>query len=116
MTIQYTWSIKALDCLPESEGKSNVIFTAHWVLSGTDGKNSASTYGAQTLSYDAKGAFTPYADLTEAQIASWVQNAMDNIDEVKAIIEAQIANQAKPKVIKPLLPWATKAVLDETLI
>jgi hypothetical protein len=116
MTIQYTWSIKALDCLPESEGKSNVIFTVHWVLSGTDGKYSSSTYGTQTLSYDAKNAFTPYANLTESEIIGWVQNAMDNIDEVKAILDAQIANQAKPKVIQPLLPWATEAVIDETLV
>ena len=116
MTIQYTWSIKALDCYPESEGKSNVIFTAHWVLSGTDGTNSASTYGTQALTYDAKSAFTPYANLTESEIIGWVKNAMDNIDEVKAIIENQIANQIKPDVIKPLLPWAKEAVMDESFI
>jgi hypothetical protein len=51
--------------------------------------------------------FTPYADLTEAQVIGWVQDAMG--EEVVAGYEAnvaqQIADQINPPVVTPPLPW-----------
>jgi len=56
------------------------------------------------------GAFTPYADLTQAQVLGWVwANGVDK-DATEASVQAQIDSQINPTVIQPPLPWIAPAV------
>jgi len=103
-----TWSIEQLSCYPEVDNYTDVVFSAAWRVNGTDGTYNATVYGSQTLTpYDGKTPFTPYADLTQAQVIGWVQDAMgeSQVAAINANIEQQIENQVNPPVVNPPLPW-----------
>ena len=109
MSNTYTWVIESLHCLPLLEGKTNVVFSAHWRVNATDGVNIATVYGSQVLNYIKETPFTEYADLTLATVLDWVQTAMgvSQIDAIKIELDKQIANLINPPVISPALPWQT---------
>lgn len=108
MTITYTWSVVQMDAYPEADGHTEVVFTVHWTLTGTDGAYTGSVYGSQGVSLDPDAPFTPYADLTEAQVIGWVQDAMgeEQVAAYDANVAQQIENQINPPVVTPPLPWA----------
>jgi len=104
-----TWQIDSLSCYPQEEGQTDVVFSAAWRVNGTDGTYNATVYGSQSLSPYTEGTpFTPYADLTQAQVIGWVQDAMgeEQVAAINANIEQQIQNQINPPVVTPKLPWA----------
>jgi hypothetical protein len=108
-----TWTIEQLSCYPEVDNYTDVVFSAAWRVNGEleqDGTTyNATVYGSQGLSpFDGKTPFTPYADLAQAQVIGWVQDAMgeEQVAAISANIEQQIANQINPPVVTPKLPWA----------
>ena len=107
MTITNTWAVIQMDAYPEEDGETDVVFNVHWTLIGVDGVYRGIVYGTQAVPLDPDAPFTPYADLTEAQVIGWVQDAMG--EEVVAGYEAnvaqQIADQINPPVVTPPLPW-----------
>ena len=108
MATTYNWTVSALDCYPEYEGHEDVVFVCHWRLDGTDGEYTAGVYGSVGVSLDEGGTFTPYADLTEAQVIGWVQDALgeEQVASYEANVAAQIDALVNPPVVTPPLPWA----------
>lgn len=108
MATTYTWTINAMDCYPQHDGETDVVFTVHWTLNGTDGTYNGSVYGTVGVTYDASAPFTPYADLTQNQVVGWVEAALgaEQVASLEANIATQIANQANPPVVTPPLPWS----------
>jgi len=109
-TIIYTWNAAQLDCYPEAAGQTDVVFTVHWTLSGTDGTYSSGAYSAVSVPAPT-GAFTPYAALTVAEVIGWVQSAMgaEAVASYEAGVAAQIEAQINPTVVTPPLPWLSAA-------
>lgn len=111
--ITLTWHIDQLFCYPEVADYVDVVFSATWRITGTDGTYLASTTGTQALSpYTAASTFIPYNELQEAVVIGWVQNAMGE-SQVAAINEGvrkKIEDQFTPTVVTPPLPWATSTV------
>lgn len=107
MTTTYTWNVQQMDCYPEAEGDTDVVFCVHWTLTGTDGTYFCSVYGSQHVTLDPEAPFTPYADLTQDQVIGWVQAAMgeEQVAACEANVAQQIENQINPPVIRPALPW-----------
>ena len=108
MSNTYTWSITALDCIPDLDGKLNYVVVAHWTCTGTDGTFSGSVYNTATFVVDpTKSDYVPYADLTEVEVVSWVQASLgaDTVDAVYRSIDQQIQAQIDPPVVTPPLPW-----------
>lgn len=107
MATTYTWTIAKLDCYPEHEGNTDVVFNAHWLCNGADGEYAGNVYGTQALTLDPGADFTPFADLTEAQVIGWVKDALG--EEAVAALEANVAEQIEtaknPPVVNPALPW-----------
>ena len=108
MAITNTWVINALDCYPEADGETDVVFTVHWSLNATDGTYNGSVYGTVGVTLDPDAPFTPYADLTEAQVVGWVQAALgdEQVAAYEANVAGQIADQINPPVVTPPLPWS----------
>lgn len=108
MTVSYTWNVQRMDAYPEADGETDVVFNVHWTLSGVDGTYSGSVYGTQSVSLDPAAPFTPYADLTEAQVIGWVQGAMgtEQVAAYEGSVAQQIADQVNPPVVTPPLPWS----------
>jgi len=108
MAITNTWAINQMDCYPEYDNETDVVFNVHWTLTGVDGVYRGKVYGAQAVPLNSGAPFTSFADLTEEQVIGWVQAAMG--EEVVAGYEAnvaqQIADQLNPPVTNPPLPWS----------
>lgn len=107
MANTYTWVISALECYPQHEGHSDVVFTIHWRRQATDGTHNADIYGSQSVTLDAEAPFTPYADLTFDQVVGWLESALGPETCAAQIValDQQIENQINPPVVRPALPW-----------
>jgi len=76
MAVVNTWSVVQLDCYPEYEGNTDVVFTVHWSATAQDGEFSGYTYGSSSMTLDPEATFVPFADLTEEQVIGWVQESL----------------------------------------
>ena len=104
----YTWVISQLECYPQHEGQTDVVFTIHWRRQATDGTHHADIYGSQCVTLDPDATFTPYDQLTETQVIRWLEAAFgdEQLAAQKAALDKQIEDQLNPPVIRPKLPWA----------
>ena len=107
-----TWSIEQMSCYPQELGETDVVFSAAWRVNGVDDTSGtplyATVYGSQGIAPYTKGAaFIPYANLTQAEVIGWVQDAMgaEQVAAINANIEQQIESQVNPTVVTPPLPW-----------
>jgi hypothetical protein len=111
MANTYTWVISQLDAYPQQDGHTDVVFTVHWRRQATDGTHTADIYGSQAVTLDPSATYIPYAELTEADVIGWLEDAMgaDTLEAQTAALDQQIANQINPPVITPPLPWTQAA-------
>ena len=105
MATAFTWSVTAMDCYPQEQGNADVVFNVHWTCVGIDGDYSASVINTCQIPY-AGGEFTPYEDLTQEDVLSWIwANGVDK-DVTEEAVAQQIQNQINPPVVTPPLPWS----------
>lgn len=107
MPTTYSWVISQLECYPQHEGHTDVVFTVHWRRQATDGSHTADVYGSQAVTLDPDAPFTPYDQITKAQVEGWLEDAMgsDKVAELDANLDKQIEDQKNPPVVRPALPW-----------
>lgn len=108
MAVTNTWAVVQMDTYPTYENFTDIVFTVHWNLTATDGTYNGSVYGTVGVTLDAGATFVPYADLTEAQVVGWVQDALgeEQVAAYEANVAQQIADQIDPPVVTPPLPWS----------
>ena len=106
-----TWIINALDSYPQADGHTDVVFNIHWTKAATDGTHNASVYSTQSVTLDPSAPFTPYDQLTEAQVVGWLEAALgaEQIAAIDANLDQQIENQINPPVVVLPLPWSQAA-------
>jgi hypothetical protein len=98
------WLIERLLVKPTEGSLTDVVITADWRCNGTDGTYSGTCYGSTSFA-PPTGSFTPYPDLTEAQVLGWCfANGVDQ-SAIEANVTQQIADQVNPPIIAPPLPW-----------
>lgn len=109
MAITNTWTVTQMDCYPQAEGQTDVVFTCHWTLTATDGTYTGSAYGTVGVTYAAGAPFTPYTQLTEAMVVGWVQATLGaaQVTAFEENVAQQIADQIAPPTVTPPLPWAS---------
>jgi len=96
--ITYDWNCKTVDVHPQEEGKTNVVYNVHWVVTGIQEDYSATNIGTQVVSLSEGGDFIPLEDLTNETIVGWTKDAIGE-EQVKAIedsIASQIAELENP--------------------
>ena len=112
-----TWKVTNLDCYPNYDQETDVVFTVHWDCLGnltpTTGSQSGSAfnsrvYGTTGVMYHSGSAFTPYDQLTQDQVLGWVYEAMGvaQKDSIEQSAANSIYTQINPPVVSPPLPWA----------
>jgi hypothetical protein len=100
------WSIGALDCRVQEDGLSDVVYQCHWRCSATEDGYSASVYSTCSVPGPNPASFTPYNQLTQAEVLGWIwANGVDK-DATEAAVQQQIELQKNPVVVSPPLPWA----------
>ena len=105
MTATFNWQVTQMDCYPQVGSETDVVFTVHWTCSGTQDTYSGSVYSTCSVPTPTGEAFTPYDQLTQAQVLGWIwANGVDQT-ATEAAVQTQIDNQINPPVITPELPW-----------
>jgi len=111
----YTWLVDSLDCIPSSDGKSNVVSNVHWRVNAISDQNyvktlldgttqtlpySSTIHGTQSLTYNSENSFIDYSNLTKDTVIGWIQSAMgsDQVSAIQSILDNQIANLINPKI------------------
>jgi len=104
------WSISSLDCRVQEDGLSDVVYQCHWRVSKTevdgDKTYSASVYATCSVPGPNPASFTPYDQLTQAEVLGWIWANGVNKDATEAAVQQQIELQKNPVVVSPPLPWA----------
>ena len=113
MTLTYEWEIRGMTKAPSLDGLSDVIIGVDFKYTGTDsdsGHNSEYYSHTQLDAPDSEN-FTALADLTESQVAGWVQAAVANeIPMFQTLITNNINEKITPtRVTVKQLPWAPAA-------
>jgi len=105
MTI-FTTSVSGLYTLPQVEGYTDVVVNVIYLITGVDGEYTANKEMRQSVAIKEGEAFTPYSQLTEAQILNWVNQEALSI--AQAHVQAVIDNMINPPVspTSQALPWS----------
>ena len=110
MTIN--WIIERLLVKPTEGSLTDVVITADWRCNGTQDQYSGTCYGSCSFA-PPSGEFTPYDELTEAQVLNWCYaNGVDQA-AIEANVTQQIENQINPPVVTLPLPWVPAVKVAE---
>jgi hypothetical protein len=102
--ITLSWIIERLLVRKVEGTYTDVVITADWRCNGTQDNYSGTCYGSCSFQPPSEN-FTPYEDLTEAQVLSWCfANGVDKTS-IEANVTQQINDQINPPIIAPPLPW-----------
>jgi hypothetical protein len=108
MTNSYQWAVNSMTAYPQYAGETNVVYQIAWVCSATDGTFNSATYGSVDVTYVAGAPFTPYNELTLAQVNQWVADALGPEGIAKAYADCDAAIEAQKDTnlpVTPPLPW-----------
>jgi len=110
MATTYTWEVTNLYTIPVSAQEQDYVVTALYLVKGVDGNYTASVSNSAQFEVIADDPnFTPYADLTEAQVLQWIvdQLGIDGVNNLEACVQGQIDSQINPPVSpeNTPLPW-----------
>jgi len=110
MANTYTWFFPQFDVYPTYAEQTDVVFTVHWVLIGSNDTTppvTAQVYGTQTVTYTAGTPFTPFNQLTQQQVQEWVIAAMGptQVAGFESNIDQQIQNSINPPSAALPPPW-----------
>lgn len=100
--ITYDWNCKTVDVYPTKEDNTDVVYNVHWILTGTNEDGITSTsIGTQNLSTDNIENFIPISELTNTQIAQWVEASMgeDGVAMIKEGIQKAIKEIVTPSSV-----------------
>ena len=125
----YVWDVTQLTCVPSINSYSNVVITAIWKCIGS--RSVKTMYADEADVFDPEnidprkwttytdfviataqfslpsGSFTPYNNLTEAQVLSWIWASGVDKAATENIVKLRIDAQITPPVTTPPLPWKT---------
>jgi len=95
-----TWKIAQL----ERETSDGFVFLSHYTVDAKDDTYSAGAYGS--IGFERPDNLIPFADLTEAEVVSWVQEALgaEKVAEVETALQAQLDEQRNPTKAAGV-PW-----------
>jgi hypothetical protein len=118
MNISIVWIIERLLVKPTEGSLTDVVINADWRCNGTDGTDgtySGTCYGSCSFA-PPTGSFTPYDQLTEAQVLDWCfANGVDQ-SAIEANVLFQITNQINPPVVALPLPWVPPVEIVPPLV
>ena len=105
MSISYTWTIQHMASQVQLNDYTDVVVEAAWTCTGIDGTHYAAISGLTRVAFDSSSTYTPYADLTEEQVLTWVYSSGVDQSSVQAQIDNQIELQINPPIVILPLPW-----------
>jgi hypothetical protein len=92
--------------LPQEAEQTDVVVNVNYLVTGVDGANTADIGFSQQFTIQQGEAFTPYAQLTEAQVVGWADP--QTVSNMQACVQGQIDSMINPPVspTSQALPWS----------
>jgi hypothetical protein len=121
--MKYTWKIEDLDYLVSANGNSNVVYNIHWRLIANNNGFESQKYGTQLITLSDSSTFTPYENLKESDVISWLETefGQEKIDEMKKTLTEEVKAKETPAILSGV-PWvnisqpALQVPLDEPAV
>ena len=105
----FTWTISAVERAISMAGLSDVIQTVHWRYRGTDENDTtAEIYGAQAIGEPNPQDFTPWDQVTAADVEGWLEDifgetiqgeSQTKLEKMEATIQQKIDLLNNPTTI-----------------
>ena len=98
-----TWSITAMVVIPQVDQYTEYAWQVTWQCTATDGTNTQAIESSMTFYPSQQGQpYTPYDQLTEAQVVGWVQAALgpEKTAQTESVAISLLTATPAP------LPWA----------
>ena len=102
----FTTTVSQMFTLPQVEGQTDVVVNVNYLVSGVDGANTADIGFSQQFTIQQGEAFTPYAQLTQAQVVGWADP--QTVSNMQACVQGQLNSIVNPPVspTSQPLPWS----------
>jgi hypothetical protein len=102
----FTTTVIQMFTLPQEAGQTDVVVNVQYLVTGVDGTYTADIGFSQQFTIQQGKAFTPYADLTEAQVVGWADP--QTVSNMQACVQGQIDSMITPPVspTSQPLPWS----------
>ena len=109
--ITYKWSFGAPEVLLSADGLTNIVSKIFWKIEAfVEGEKYLAVYSSSTnVSQPDEQSFTPFEELTEEQVVSWVES-IEDITQVKEYLANQIDLQKNPVTAIIDFPFANKEI------
>lgn len=105
MSITYTTQINAVRTNTQG-GLANAVKEVDWTMIGTDQSQSFSVPNTSVLNDADPTSFTPFEDMTEAQVIEWINASNTDIEAVKTHIANVLSRMiATATLSAQTLPW-----------
>ena len=105
MATTYTFSDIKVEIAPSLDGLTDVITRVRYNYNGADENGySGSFSGATPMPQPSTGSFTPFSEITEPEVVTWLNEVADK-PHMQQQIQKQIDNQATPKYVPVPNPW-----------
>lgn len=110
MAATHTWIVNNMSVNVQYEGETDVVYFVTWSCSSQElynGVTYATNYfGDTSFRYQPGQQFTPYDQLTQAQVLQWVWDSPE-VDKlgVEALNQAALDQQINPQRVSLPLPW-----------
>ena len=107
MEITFSYKITELEKAPSLNGLSDVVTKVSFIYSGEAEDGTKVEWPTITAQIPTPGAeaFTPFAELTEADVIAWLEVCYP-MGPVKEMITKKIDDELNPKDIVTEFPWA----------
>ena len=102
----FTTTVSQMFTLPQEAGQTDVVVNVNYLVTGVDGANTADIGFSQQFTIQQGEAFTPYAQLTEAQVVGWADP--QTVSNMQACVQGSINSMINPPVSPSSqpLPWS----------
>jgi len=102
----FATTVTQMFTLPQEAGQTDVVVNVNYLVSGVSGAYTADIGFSQQFTIQQGEAFTPYADLTEAQVVGWADP--QTVSNMQACVQGQIDSMITPPVspTSQALPWS----------
>lgn len=104
---EYSWNIDQLLCAKSLDGLTDVVREVSWSRILTDNTYTVSCNGRSSVSEPDPTSFTPFNELTEQQVISWLYTVVDVTAIDASLNEQLIAAMQPPQEVVLPPPWIT---------
>ena len=108
MNITYTYAITAMEMAPTLDGLADVVTIVKFNYTGLDADSEFEGVFNGSIPVGAPDPenYVPLAELSEADVISWVEAVYPSWDHPNEVIAKQINNLIAPKTDNAPMPWA----------